>query len=185
MTVPSEARPATRFPLRVRIFWALFASWVAADFLTKRVAEDSLTLHVPRTVIGDLFRFTLTYNPGAAMNFSLGDSSRVMFTIIAGVMLVVIFRMYRQTDDGDGWQAASLALIAAGALGNLLDRLRSARGVVDFIDVGVGDVRFWTFNVADMGVTVGAALLALLLWVRPQPETDPPAPAGTPDAPPE
>ncbi len=178
MTAMPEPSPAERFPPRVRWFWALFASWVTADFLTKRVAEDALTLHVPRSVVGDWVRFTLTYNPGAAMNFSLGDSSRVMFTIIASVMLVVIFRMYRQTPNADRWQAVALALIAGGALGNLIDRLRSARGVVDFIDVGVGDVRFWTFNVADMGVTVGAALLALLLWLRPQPDADGPSAAS-------
>ncbi|MCX5765808.1 MAG: signal peptidase II [Gemmatimonadetes bacterium] len=158
-----------RFPIRVRTFWPLFVSWVAADFVTKRIAEDSLALHVPRSVLGEFFRFTLTYNTGAAMNFSLGQSSRVAFTVIAAVMLFVIFRMYRETDDRDGWQAAALALIAAGALGNLLDRLRSARGVVDFIDVGTSGWRFWTFNVADMGVTVGAALLALLMWRQPRP----------------
>lgn len=43
----------------------------------------------------------------------------------------------------------TLALVAGGAMGNLIDRLRSPRGVVDFIDVGIGDARFWTFNVAD------------------------------------
>jgi signal peptidase II len=91
----------------------------------------------------------------------------VVFTIVASLMLVVIFRMYRRTAQHDAAQSAALALIAAGALGNLIDRLRSARGVVDLIDVGAGGVRFWTFNVADMGVTVGAALLALVLLRQP------------------
>ena len=49
-------------------------------------------------------------------------------------------------------------------MGNLLDRVRSPLGVVDFIDVGIGDTRFWTFNLADLGVTVGALLLAAVLW---------------------
>ena len=49
-------------------------------------------------------------------------------------------------------------------LGNLLDRLQSPLGVVDFIDIGVGNARFWTFNLADVGVTVGAVLLAIVLW---------------------
>ena len=49
----------------------------------------------------------------------------------------------------------------SGALGNLLDRIRSPRGVVDFIDVGIGDLRFWTFNLADVGITCGAVLLVL------------------------
>jgi signal peptidase II len=58
----------------------------------------------------------------------------------------------------------ALALVCAGAVGNLIDRIRSAKGVVDFIDVGVGDLRWPTFNVADMAVSVGAFLLAWVLW---------------------
>jgi signal peptidase II len=153
---------------RAITFWPIFGGIVATDYASKRVVEERLALHAPQSVVGEFLRLTLTYNPGAAMNLSLGDSSRVVFTALAAVMLVVIFRMYRRTPHHDTWQAAALALIAAGAFGNLLDRLRSARGVVDFIDVGVGDARFWTFNVADMGVTCGAVLLALLLWRRPE-----------------
>src|ERR1051325_7382530 len=54
------------------------------------------------------------------------------------------------------------------SLGNLVDRLRSSAGVVDFIDIGVRSVRFWTFNLADMGITTGAVLLLLALggWGR-------------------
>ncbi|MFL5595004.1 MAG: signal peptidase II, partial [Gemmatimonadaceae bacterium] len=47
-----------------------------------------------------------------------------------------------------------------------IDRLRSARGVVDFIDIGLGTHRFWTFNVADMAVTLGTATLTWVLCVR-------------------
>ena len=60
-------------------------------------------------------------------------------------------------------------LIASGAVGNLIDRIRSVRGVVDFLDVGLADSRFYTFNVADSFVTVGAVLLAILLWRQPDP----------------
>jgi signal peptidase II len=58
----------------------------------------------------------------------------------------------------------AIALVTGGALGNLVDRVRWARGVVDFIDVGLAGWRFWTFNVADIGVTCGAILLAIILW---------------------
>jgi len=54
--------------------------------------------------------------------------------------------------------------VCGGALGNLIDRIRSAAGVVDFIDVGIGDMRWPTFNVADMAVSIGAFLLAWVLW---------------------
>jgi signal peptidase II len=49
-------------------------------------------------------------------------------------------------------------------LGNAWERLFSPRGVVDFIDLGIGTIRFWTFNVADIAITLGAGLLALTFW---------------------
>ena len=167
MSTTLEAPPAENgLPRRVVAFWSIFAGTVATDVVTKHVVEGRLLLHVPRDLLGEWIRLTLTYNTGAAMNLSVGDSSRVVFTAVAGVMLLVIFGMYRRTAHHDVVQSVALGLISAGALGNLIDRLRSPRGVVDFIDVGVGDYRFWTFNVADMGVTCGAVLLALVLWRR-------------------
>jgi signal peptidase II len=106
----------------------------------------------------------LAYNPGAALNFSFGGASRVVFGAIAATAIGVLLLLYRRTLPDARLRAAALALVAGGALGNLLDRLRSPLGVVDFIDVGIGDARFWTFNVADVGVTVGAVLLATVLW---------------------
>jgi signal peptidase II len=59
----------------------------------------------------------------------------------------------------------SLALVCGGAVGNLIDRINLSRqGVVDFIDIGFGDSRWPTFNVADMAVSIGAFLLAWVLW---------------------
>lgn len=154
-------------PHRARVFWPLFSAWVVADFVTKRLAEGRLTAHVPVDIAGSWVRFTLTYNTGAAMNISLGNASRMVFTALALVMLAVLFGMYRRTPASETVQPLALALIAGGAVGNLIDRLRSVRGVVDFIDVGIGDSRFWTFNVADSGVTCGAILLMLVLWSKP------------------
>jgi signal peptidase II len=152
---------------RARIFWPLFGSWVVLDFVTKRLVESRLTPHIPTPILGDVVRFTLNYNAGAAMNISLGEASRVVFTCLAIVMIGVIIGMYWKTPDNETAQPIALALVAGGALGNLLDRLRSVKGVVDFIDVGIGDSRFWTFNVADAGVTCGAILLMIVLWMKP------------------
>ena len=60
----------------------------------------------------------------------------------------------------------ALALVCAGAVGNVIDRVRSARGVVDFVDVGIGSARWPTFNVADSAITVGAIALAVSLWLE-------------------
>ncbi|MCH8934427.1 MAG: signal peptidase II, partial [Gemmatimonadetes bacterium] len=59
-----------------------------------------------------------------------------------------------------------LGLVCGGAVGNLIDRIRSSRGVVDFIDVGIGVHRWPTFNIADSAVTVGAIALAFVLWME-------------------
>ena len=56
--------------------------------------------------------------------------------------------------------------MAGGAFGNLVDRVRSAQGVVDFLDVGIGLHRWPTFNVADIGVSLGAIALAWSLWLE-------------------
>ncbi len=158
MTRPTSSTP------RDRTFWSLLVLVAVADIVTKRWAERALGLHMPEEVAGHWLRWTLTYNTGAAMNLSVGSASRVVFSVIAIGMLIYLFRMYRGAHPAERATPAALALISAGAFGNLLDRLRHTKGVVDFIDVGTADWRFWTFNVADMGVTSGAILLALLIW---------------------
>ncbi len=135
------------------------------DSFSKMLAEHMLApRYVPHSIIGDVVRFTLAYNPGAAFSMSLGVYSRVIFGAFAVVALFVLWRLYRMTGSGgragDRWRIAALGLAWGGAAGNLIDRFRSPLGVVDFIDIGYGNVRFWTFNVADSAVTVGAVMLA-------------------------
>ena len=146
-------------------FWPVLATLVLADCSSKELVESALRHDPgPHAVLGDWLRFTLAYNPGAAMNLSFGPASRVVFSSLALVAIVIILTLYRRTAPDGVLRAAALALVAGGALGNLLDRLQSPLGVVDFIDIGVGDARFYTFNLADLGVTVGAVLLAVVLW---------------------
>ena len=147
------------------MFWGIAGAVVVADLVSKVLAERLLApRYVPHQVIGDVVRFTLAYNPGAAFSMSLGAYSRVIFGAFAVVALVVLYRLWRMTGTGaragDRMRIVALGLAWGGAAGNLIDRFRSPLGVVDFIDIGVGSVRFWTFNVADSAVTVGALVLA-------------------------
>ncbi len=154
-------------PQRADRFWTILLTTVLVDVATKRLAVTQLSPpYVPHNVIDDVLRFTLAYNPEGAMSFSLGPSSRWWFVILSIGTLFVLAYMYSQTPREDRFQIASLALICGGAVGNLLDRMRSARGVVDFIDIGIGSHRFWTFNLADMAVTLGTAMLTWILCVR-------------------
>jgi signal peptidase II len=157
---------------KARVFWPLLFLLVLSDCATKRWAEAHLTERNPRPAVGDVVQWTLAYNRSAAMGISLGAASRPLLVLATLVALVALVRCYRDAAPGEIGVAASTALVAGGALGNLLDRVRWSGGVVDFIDIGVGGTRFWIFNVADVGVTVGAALLALLLLRRERPARD-------------
>ena len=126
----------------------------------------SLDYGVPRDIIGDWLRFTLVFNRGAAFGTTVGDASRWIFTGLALVILFVLIRMAHQARPEEVWKLLALGMICGGAIGNLIDRLRWSNGVVDFVDVGIGDHRFWVFNVADSAVSVGAVLLVLILWAE-------------------
>ena len=147
------------------VFWPVALIVVAIDFVTKALAVTTLApQHVPHPVLGEAVRLTLVYNPGAAFGLYLGQHSRIIFTVLTLAALTILWRLYRATAPGDARRALALALVCAGAVGNLIDRLRSSRGVVDFIDIGATTWRWPTFNVADMAVTTGAVLLAFVLW---------------------
>jgi signal peptidase II len=147
------------------IYYPIVAVWVIADILTKRWMVPFLTERGgSHSVIGDYVRFTLAMNKGMAFGLTFGEWSRWILIAFTLVTLGIIFHLYRDTPARAKLQIVALALITGGAIGNLIDRLTSAHGVVDFMDVGFGTYRFWIFNVADAGVSVGGALLVLTLW---------------------
>ncbi len=158
-----------------RLFWAVALAVVLADLASKLLAEATLLRSASLRVLGDFFQLRLVYNPGAAFGLHLGVYSRWIFFAIAVVAVVVLVRMSRSAEPGDRFRQLSLGLICGGAIGNLIDRVRSPFGVVDFLDFGIGNLRWWTFNLADVAVSCGAIALAISLWRedarRAQPES--------------
>jgi signal peptidase II len=145
-------------------FWPVVVAVFLTDCATKSLAEHGLArAHGPRAILGEFIRFTLVYNDGAAMSLNLGSLSRPILTSVALIALTLLLLWYRRTRPEATAQLVALGLVWAGAAGNLWDRLRSSRGVVDFIDLGLGTWRFWIFNVGDIAITLGALWLALLL----------------------
>jgi signal peptidase II len=147
-----------------RLFWGTAVAIVVADAVTKLLAESLLARRLPLAVIGDWVQLRLVYNQGAAFGLDVGAYSRWVFFALAVIALIVLGSMVRSTRAGDRFRLLALALVCGGAAGNLIDRIRSAQGVVDFVDIGVGGWRWPTFNVADSAITVGAIALALSLW---------------------
>ena len=148
-----------------RLFWIVGGPVVAFDILTKLLAVRHLPPR-PVQVVGDWLTLQLVYNPGAAFGIHVGAYSRWVFLVLAIVALIVLGSMVRHTKPGDYVRLIALGLGCGGAVGNLIDRIRSSRGVVDFIDVGIGVHRWPTFNIADSAVTVGAIALAFVLWME-------------------
>jgi signal peptidase II len=147
------------------LFWPVLVLVATIDFCTKALAVSRLGLqHVSHQVLGEWLRFTLVYNPGAAFGLHVGEHSRWIFMVLTIIALAILGRLYVATRGGDVTRTMALALVCGGAVGNLIDRVRAPRGVVDFIDIGLGDSRWPTFNIADMAVSLGAFLLAWVLW---------------------
>ncbi|MCO4101324.1 MAG: signal peptidase II [Gemmatimonas sp.] len=151
--------------MKAIVAFPVFLIVVVLDQITKLVAENTMvTAGTPKAVFGEWFRVALVYNPGAAFGLHLGPYSRWIFMGLTCGALVILGKLYQQTEDTDLRRILAIVLVAAGAIGNVIDRIRSEFGVVDFIDIGFGTHRWPTFNVADMAVSGGAMLLAIVLW---------------------
>ncbi len=132
---------------------ALCAAVVAADQAVKAAVEASLALGEDVDVLGPL-SLTLVHNEGIA--FGLAGGAGLPLVLIAAAALGVIGYLFSR-DPTRPWMWVATGLLAGGAIGNLIDRIASG-AVTDYIDVGS-----WpAFNLADVAVTLGVALLVLL-----------------------
>jgi signal peptidase II len=153
---------------KIILFAGVLSGVLLFDISTKLLVQKHFVLYQQMDIIGEYVRLTYIYNPGAAFGIQLGEHSRFIFLVLSVIALAALIGMYWFTPAIDRLRLSSIALICGGAVGNLIDRVRSENGVVDFIDVGVGAVRWPIFNVADMAVTTGAIILALSLWKEEQ-----------------
>jgi signal peptidase II len=142
---------------------------VVLDQATKWLAVGMLDPFRPVPLV-PLLNFTLVYNEGAAFSFlsNAGGWQRWFFAVFALAMTVVLVVWLLRLKPHERITALALALVAGGAVGNLIDRVLTGR-VVDFIDFYVGDWHWPAFNVADSAITVGVVLL-LLASFRAQPQ---------------
>lgn len=158
--MPTPSRAASTQPFQPTTFqWlAVGVLLLAADWGSKWAVTTWMMPGAPHRVVGDLFRVTLLQNFGGPFGLSFGAWNLPVFSLTAALALAVLTLLWRDTLHPV--LRLALVLAIAGGLGNGVERL--VRGsVTDFVDLGLGASRFWTFNLADVWLTL-AAVLAFL-----------------------
>jgi signal peptidase II len=144
-------------------FFAIAVGVVVADQLSKAYIVANYPLDQPVQVLGDWLRIWYIHNSGAV--FGMFAHQAGLFAIATLAILGVIVWFHARSAASGGWIATvALALLFGGAIGNLIDRLRLDH-VVDFVDMGIGTWRFYTYNVADAAVSTSIVLLLVLAFV--------------------
>jgi len=135
------------------------------DQISKVWIKNNLNLWESREILGSFIKFSHVKNPGLAFGISVGEWG-VFVTVLSLLATLFIAYFHWQERFNHPLIVTSLSLILGGAIGNLIDRstiffTENYEGVVDFIDVGFGASRWYTFNIADSAVTVGIILYLL------------------------
>lgn len=162
---PSAAPAATTAG---RPVWALFlglaVTILVADQLTKSWVIASIEPGSAIRLLGDLLRLVHSRNDGALFGM-FGSGSAIPVLAVASTVVIGLIVWYHAKSGRNLVLSVALGLLLGGALGNLADRIRLGY-VVDWVDMGIGDLRWWTWNVSDAAISLAIVLL-LLIALRP------------------
>jgi len=140
------------------LFLALAVAVLIVDQVTKAWLVSLLPAEGQRLpVVGDAVRLVNSHNSGALFGL-FKDQAPTFGLVSVGVVALIVW--YHGSAGRNTFMSVTLGLLLGGALGNMLDRLRLGY-VVDFVDMGIGDLRWYTFNVADAAITCSILLLLL------------------------
>jgi len=147
---------------------------IFTDQASKIWVKQNIALWETWDVLGSFLRFSHVRNPGIAFGISVGDYS-MLVAFLSFAATIFIAYLHWQERNNHPLIVNGLGLILGGAIGNLIDRSNiffsgTYQGVVDFIDIGAGSFRWYTFNIADSAVTVGVILYLLhsLYIIKPE-----------------
>lgn len=144
---------------RAGAHWGVFVGIALVVVVVDQVTKAWLVANVAQgevlNVVGDAVRLVYHQNSGAL--FGLFRDQAILFGLISiGVIALIVG--YHARSGRSLYLSVALGFLLGGAVGNLIDRLRLGY-VVDFVDVGIGDLRFYTFNVADSSISTAIVLL--------------------------
>jgi signal peptidase II len=147
---------------RLVLVFAVLVGSVGCDQATKRVAVATLDGQPTKQFLGDTVRVGLARNEGAFLSLGadLPEGERFwLLTVSVGMMLLGLLAFTLKSKGLPLLQVAGLALMLGGGASNWLDRARDGGAVVDFLNLGIGSLRTGIFNVADVAIVAGVALL--------------------------
>ena len=153
------------FAKRIVLILIVLVACVGCDQTTKSMAKSCLSDVKSLSLLGDSIRLQLVYNKGAFLSFgaSLPATWRtVFFSFGVGVVLLGLLGYTVLSKSALPAHIFALALLCAGGIGNLIDRLRYGGYVVDFLNIGIGSLRSGIFNVADIAVVFGVLVFAVM-----------------------
>ena len=136
---------------------------LAIDLITKYIVATIIELHQPIVIIKNFFEITYVKNIGAG--FSILQGQQVLLSLIAGVVVIAMIVWLFKNKDENPILRYTVALMMAGALGNLVDRVYLGY-VRDFLSFNIFGYDFPVFNVADMALSIGVAILFLLTLLQ-------------------
>ena len=150
------------------LFTALFIFTVISDQVSKFLIVKFLSLSDSLTLIQNVLFIRYVRNPGIAFGMTPGNPM-IMLILTLTIVLVLAYLFLRGKLFPDSvFAQTAMVLLLGGAAGNLIDRIRM-REVVDFIDMGIGGLRWPVYNLADVFVTFGMIMLVIILMKNPEP----------------
>lgn len=167
---------------RLRLLLVLLVSLVGCDQASKQYAVTHWKNQPKQSYFRDLFRIEYAENKGAFLGLfdTLQPTARYAILVIGNAIgMAVLVGYLLCVSPMSRWNYIAWALIFAGGIGNLIDRIR-INAVIDFLNLGIGPVRTGIFNVADMAITAGFFMLFPQILRSPPTDPEPPAAPGQP-----
>lgn len=147
-----------------RILLVLFSllGLVGCDQVTKEIAKQNLVMGETWSYLGDTFRLILIENHGGFLSLgaTLPDDFRfAAFTLMPSVFVIAVTVWLVISPNHDRLSTVALLLVVAGGIGNIIDRVLNNGGVIDFLNLGIGNLRTGIFNIADVYIVIAGFLM--------------------------
>jgi signal peptidase II len=155
---------------RLLLVTGVIIASIALDQITKEIAKSTLMGEPTRHFLGDTFRLLFTENEGAFLSLGAGLSGDLRYWILTLLPIVILGVLLLYTffsESLNRWQIIAYSFILGGGISNIYDRMLYGK-VIDFMNLGIGELRTGIFNFADVSIMAGLFMLIPYLFKKPK-----------------